>query len=329
MPEKPSSRLVMVAGIGLAAVVAAIGLNFILNPDDDQPPPQSSASEQGARLEPGTRVGDGATGPRPPAFDVVRVNPDGDAVIAGRAAPGSTVVILDGDQELGRVEADQRGEWVFVPDGQLKPGNRELTLRQEDATGAPLSSESAVVLVVPDRNGERPIALQIERSGQGPSRLVQGPVERDASVQVAIDVVDYGPGGELHVSGHAPADSTVRLYLDNKLLGETTANEGGDWRLTPGDAIGPGLYTLRADQINQKGEVLARAEIPFKRAEELPALGDNDRIIVQPGNSLWRLARRTYGDGFAFTTIFEANRSQIRDPDLIYPGQIFEIPRGR
>ena len=49
-------------------------------------------------------------------------------------------------------------------------------------------------------------------------------------------------------------------------------------------------------------------------------------IIVQPGNSLWRLARRSYGSGFQYAVIFEANRDQIKDPDLIYPGQVFTMP---
>jgi nucleoid-associated protein YgaU len=48
---------------------------------------------------------------------------------------------------------------------------------------------------------------------------------------------------------------------------------------------------------------------------------------VQPGNSLWRIARRTYGAGMRFTLLYEANKDQIRDPDLIYPGQLFVVPK--
>ena len=47
---------------------------------------------------------------------------------------------------------------------------------------------------------------------------------------------------------------------------------------------------------------------------------------MQPGNSLWRIARRNYGEGIRYTVIYQANREQIRDPDLIYPGQVFEVP---
>ena len=49
-------------------------------------------------------------------------------------------------------------------------------------------------------------------------------------------------------------------------------------------------------------------------------------VIVQPGNSLWRIARRVYGRGLRYSVIYQANRERIRDPDLIYPGQIFTIP---
>ncbi|HUF45540.1 MAG TPA: LysM peptidoglycan-binding domain-containing protein, partial [Aestuariivirgaceae bacterium] len=50
------------------------------------------------------------------------------------------------------------------------------------------------------------------------------------------------------------------------------------------------------------------------------------RVVIQPGNNLWRISRVIYGRGVEYTVIYEANREQIRDPDLIYPGQIFATP---
>ena len=50
------------------------------------------------------------------------------------------------------------------------------------------------------------------------------------------------------------------------------------------------------------------------------------QVVVQPGNSLWRIASRVYGEGLLYTEIYQANVGQIRDPDLIYPGQIFDLP---
>lgn len=51
------------------------------------------------------------------------------------------------------------------------------------------------------------------------------------------------------------------------------------------------------------------------------------QITVQPGYSLWQIARENLGDGILYVQVFEANKSQIRDPDLIYPGQIFTLPK--
>ena len=52
-----------------------------------------------------------------------------------------------------------------------------------------------------------------------------------------------------------------------------------------------------------------------------------DIVVVQPGHSLWRIARRVYGQGLHYTLIYAANRAQIGNPDLIFPGQIFSVPQ--
>ena len=50
-------------------------------------------------------------------------------------------------------------------------------------------------------------------------------------------------------------------------------------------------------------------------------------ITVQPGLTLWAIARDAYGDGVLYVQVFEANRDKIKDPDLIYPGQVFTVPQ--
>jgi nucleoid-associated protein YgaU len=78
--------------------------------------------------------------------------------------------------------------------------------------------------------------------------------------------------------------------------------------------------------------VLSRVESPFKRedrtvlarARELS--GPITAITIQPGNTLWGISRERYGRGVLYVHVYEANRSLIRDPDLIYPGQVFDLP---
>ena len=87
------------------------------------------------------------------------------------------------------------------------------------------------------------------------------------------------------------------------------------------------LYDLRVDQIDRSGKVIARAAMLFSRALPLAQLPAGTVAFVQPGNSLWRIARRSYGKGIRYTVIFEANKDQIKNPDVIYPGQVFVVPR--
>ena len=71
----------------------------------------------------------------------------------------------------------------------------------------------------------------------------------------------------------------------------------------------------------------ARLELPFDRVAVAPGRGRQRRLIVVRGDNLWNIAQAHYGDGMHYTMIFDANKEQIRDPDLIYPGQVFSLPK--
>ena len=283
-------------------------------------------------------VDDGA-----PEFDVVRINPDGDAVIAGRAAPGAKVRILDGGKVIGSVTADERGEWVFLPTEPLPSGKRELGLAVVNSEGNLLESASVVVLAVPVRPGDAPaesadksdtkalsgpLAVLVPKDGKGPSRVLQKPTEQEGvrKGELSIGVVDYDEAGNVSIGGKAKSGEQVQVYLDNKIVGRAKTSPDGEWRVEPSDSVAPGIYKLRADSIDS-GKVTARIEIPFSRAGQVDSMAGESLVIVQPGNSLWRIARRTLGDGVKFTTIYAANKAQIHDPNLIYPGQVFTLPQ--
>ena len=69
-------------------------------------------------------------------------------------------------------------------------------------------------------------------------------------------------------------------------------------------------------------DTVAVAEEATSAAPSLPVT-----ITVQPGFTLWAIARENYGDGVMYVQVFEANRDKIKDPDLIYPGQVFTVPQ--
>ena len=281
-----------------------------------------------------------------PSFDVVRINPQGDAVMAGRAAPGAEVSIARGGMEIGRVQADEQGAWVFVPLTPLPPGGQELTLSEHEQAGRDIKGDGSVLLVVPDQATQvtranvqptgpiavlstpnaAPVTLQ---AAPGPAPRGAGPgalPKTGAASRLSLDALEYDDRGETRFAGTAPAGSSVRVYSDHQPIGDAIAGPDGRWMLKPQAPIAPGTHDLRIDQLTAHGQVAMRVHMPFRR-EQLAARDIAEgRIVVQPGQSLWRLARRAYGSGVRYTVIYQANRDQIRDPDLIYPGQTFAVP---
>ncbi|MBO1073601.1 Ig-like domain-containing protein [Roseomonas marmotae] len=265
-----------------------------------------------------------------PRFDVARIGPKGGTVVAGRAAPGAEVTLEDQGRELGRARADSRGEFVILPAEPLSPGAHELSLRARDSQGQDRQGEDSVVVMVPEAGPaaerEAPVAVLLPPTGgQAAPRVLQGATPAGQG-KLGVDILDYDDQGGMRFSGTAAAGGTVRVYIDQHHAGDTRADETGRWSLTPAPVPEPGRHTLRVDQMGAQGKVTARLELPFQRdAGASPALAAG-RVVVQPGHNLWRIARATYGRGIRYTVIHRANAGQIRDPALIYPGQIFTLP---
>ncbi len=143
---------------------------------------------------------------------------------------------------------------------------------------------------------------------------------------LTLQIVDYDELGRLVIIGRAEPDARLFIYLTNRLIGTAKVDAEQTWRLRPKAPVAPGQYRLRVDDVDAAGKVLTRIEIPFVRSVVTGPLLRNKYAIVQPGNSLWRIARRTYGSGLKFTIIYQKNKEYIQDPDLIYPGQVFTLP---
>ena len=282
-----------------------------------------------------------------PSFDVVRVNPRGDAVIAGKAPPNSNVTIKTRENVLGTVKADGRGDWVLVPNKPLKAGNRELSLTSRLSSGLKSSSDRNVVLLIPETSIENltkftsrqkaALALSVSKDLLSPSLIMQKSYTKKAintqkapalkKRDLTIEVIDYDDSGNAIVSGVTIPKSFIHLYIDDKLVGSVISGVNGNWHIKPKNKLAPGIYSLRADSINKSGSVMSRVETTFARIKEASTDIATGVVNVKLGNSLWRIARRAYGRGMRYTVIYEANKEQIRDPDLIYPGQVFFVPK--
>ena len=337
--------------VGSAVAVLLVGAAAVLVLPRSGAPPDGKAATQAARppggpapagedrAEPGLAPQPSA--PTLPSFDVVKVGPTGTAVIAGRAEPGSKVTVRDGDKVIGEVTADRRGEWVLVPDQPIGPGDRLLSLEASGPRdGATVKSDETVALSIspPKASGKEATALAVvlPRNGNGAARVLQRPdgslpssqgtPSADKPLALSMDALEYDDQGRAVLSGRATPGATVQIYAGNQPLATATADAAGEWSATSARVVGPGRVELRLDQLGKDARVVQRIVVPLAQAATAE-LVPGQSYTVQPGNNLWQISRRAYGVGTRYLIIYSANLSQIRDPERIYPGQVFRVPK--
>lgn len=338
-------------------------------PEPAAPPPVETRADTGA-----------------PTFDILRVEPSGEIVVAGKAAKNATVDLLLRSQVIGSGKATETGDFVIALDNPLKPGDYQLVLRSTTSDGSAMTSLETAIVSIPETKSGEVLAL-VEQSGQ-PSRMITTPkaVETPAPAApsqtataaaptgdkpvaapaekalVAVEAVEI-EGNKIFIAGTAEPGSTVKLFANADPLGTTKTAPNGRFLLQTVQELAVGDYIIRAEMMGRDGlTVIARAAVPFKReagervaavASDTAPAGDagesatgavpqtmgegaqnaeaplknvDGSVIIRRGDNLWRISRRTYGAGMRYTTIYLANKEQIRNPNMIYPGQVFTLP---
>lgn len=384
-------RWMMAALIGATGAGAAVAWHYFgaapSDPVAAADRPLGLMSEQGAAPAPVAPADaapaetDEAPLPLAPSVEVVRIDPTGSGLIAGRAQGGAPLVLRHGEEVLAQAQPEADGGFVLFFDLPPSDQSRRLTLFQDGTSGeppavlvAPAPVEEAVAADVTEPAPEPvaedvpvPAASAPEASEPAPEaiaekdpepeqmpfepvtapppvlladaegvRVVQGGAAPEAEDALSLSAITYDAEGAVSLAGQGGGGAAVRVYLDNRPVSETPVTTPGDWStLLP--EVEEGVYTLRVDALDAQGAVVSRIETPFRReaaqdvaevmAEETSADGFDVAVrTVQPGNTLWAIARETYGDGVLYVHVFNANADLIRNPDLIYPGQIFRLP---
>ncbi len=452
-----------------------------------------------------------------PTFDVLRVEPDGSAVIAGKAQPGAKLEILSNGKVVAQTTIDGTGDFAAVFDNPLPPGDHELVLRSTDANGKATQSEEVATVSVPDgKAGEllamvakpgkasrvlampeaAPPALKpqaapsqqpaatSETSANTASAPLAGTAAPSAAApltsSVQVTAVEF-EGSKIFVAGSAPAGSTVRALVDDTEIGKTTTEASGHFVIEGDVDLAVGSYIITVEELNADGTAKVRVRVPFERPqtdqatvamqtpstsssatttaapaenqstasdraafeklradvakafgilsnlyrdqatpaldqaiagrsavviglkslsefrtaaatepaftafagditakarqlltsveawpndvaaigkgiaslasrlselhitappapapqapagpqtfEQAPLAESQNSVIIRRGDTLWQISRRAYGQGVRYTTIYLANEDQIKNPDLIEPGQIFGVPK--
>ena len=344
-----------------------------------------------------------------PTFDVVVIDPNGEGVIAGRAAPGWQVSVQSGETKVAAATADGQGEWSAVLEKPLAAGDHalSLTVTSPDGTRALTSQERVRVEV---GAATKPAAATESAASSAPSQVTapssppktaqssapasspsapsqaetaaspkteqsSTPAAQAPAVVVAesralpagteeskpaspapklvFKTVDYNDKdtsrGGVSITGQSDPGATIKVYSDDELLGTVRADRDGSWSVTAEKTLPTGKHNFRAERIDTAtGVPSAKATVAIERLVPRPpevaaketketvtaapeaASGSTfrtkDIYTVRRGDTLWAIAKRYFGSGLRYPTIFQDNRETISNPDLIHPQQQVKVP---
>ena len=336
------------------------------------PQPQAAEPVQTATAEPNEQ-------PRAVAhpglfIDVLRLDADGQLLIAGRGAPQAALRVRMEGATLVEGQSDGAGQFALFAVIEPSADARVIQVQQQwqgawgaimaeaviDGMPVQLAEAPAAEPAAQDTPSDTSLAPTPEPSGGStviisdtdgvrvaPQGQTDAPAQGETVAEVFILAISYDAAGQAIVQGRASTGAAVRVYVNGDIKATAPLAEDGQWTAVLQNVV-PGIYQLRADLLDGEGQVIARAQTPFKRegpqavasaqtgeglaaeptaeaaagAADLPAR----QITVQPGATLWAISRARYGEGIRYLAVFEANKNQIRDPDLIYPGQVFTLP---
>ncbi len=219
----------------------------------------------------------------------VEAETGGGLFVSGEAEAQAAIRLYLNDTLVAQAEASETGDVSFAIQRGVRAGRYQVRLDDvEPATGTVLS-RAEVGFTVPEAVAALP----------EPAPLATAQADTDADVE-------------------ADADETPVADVAEEAADEAATAVAESAATDPQASAGEGAA---------EGETLQAASEPAAgRAEASVTVPELATALVERGDSLWRISRQIYGRGIRYTEIFEANQDQIRNPDLIFPGQVFVLP---
>ena len=266
-----------------------------------------------------------------PTFDVVRISEGGASVIAGRSSPGIMVRVFADLVSVAEETTTSNGEFTAIFSLELSSDPIEIALAAVASDGSLHYSKETLFIAKADSASVPIEQVRISQDDDGIS--VEGSPDKD----LLLEIVAYEESGYVNLSGSGDPENLARILLDGKQVTSEIIDEEGNWKVEL-SSVEPGDYFLTINEVDTGGKVIENVATPLRIEPPSHALKAQEKIqenpklatlvTVQKGFTLWGISRRNYGLGRLYVRIYNANKDQIDDPDLIFPGQIFVVPVG-
>ena len=256
-------------------------------------------------------------------FDIVRISKKNDAILAGKSEPNIQIQLLNHDKEIANFFSDGNGEWIWVSDLPLTRGIKKFRLKHKKRDGTFIESTQTIVILNNKESESKPIIARVLDKKNYEIDMLNLDSIGDG---LSLDIVDYNPNGSLSIKGRTKPNQTVSFRDSSKIVGKIVSNKNGEWNLTIDKLDLISIVSIETN-INGKNLIIPFSQLNLNEYAKVTDLEfEGKKIVVEEGNSLWRIARKNLGGGIYYSEIYYHNSQRIENPDLIYPGQVFNMP---
>ncbi|MBT6416647.1 LysM peptidoglycan-binding domain-containing protein [Candidatus Puniceispirillum sp.] len=276
-------------------------------------------------------------------IDIARVKPDGAAVFAGKAAPNAKIRVFEKDILLGETVADENGEWVVVLDRPLAPGQHLVMIGMETDDGQSELADMTLAIEIDEGESAQPLVALLPQTETDMPKLLQAP-----QTMVKTDAQDTGTGAamplvaprsiiwldqeRISIAGISRNGTRLLVSLDGQKFADVTIDDkaGSDdreWQVSGAVDMSRSRFEMLFNLLDANNQSVATYRLPLVTSDLKKGLDGTDLVIVQKGDALWRIAYRRYGEGVRYVDIVRQNVAAINDPDLIFPNQVFAVPK--
>ena len=278
-----------------------------------------------------------------PKVDIFKVDPDGGYIIAGKAKPNSKINLLEKGNMIDSANVDDSGSWAIVSKENLLSGDNLLTLGQNNEDGTFTQSEKIYITKIDKKKFSKPIVIEIPNADVGKISIIQTPSSKNGNRKNSGDIVlaqkskmksntfnilsiSFNEKGHLSIQGVANYGNSIDLVVNEKLKYSIVLQNNPNWIFNSSHKFNYGMHKLVAT-LKSEEKILSKIEIPFMRSEMPSSNLPENFILIKPGDMLWTISYRLYGNPLKYIEIYKENRNQITNPDLIFPGQVFTLPK--
>lgn len=269
---------------------------------------------------------------------VARTNLDGEwvAIPDASLSAGNHLIIAEMTAPDGSVHRSERA--VII---ELSPNPQTVPL----VAIVPMTDEAvAEIISVPTEIETQTLAQNDPKNDPlaTPSSALSSAAGKSIPAQTSeiyIGTLSWGSKGHLQikggsngglngeVNGGAKEGARVSGSMAGQNFSDISLSDDGDWSANvslPGE--GRGIAYIKVHLHDREGNIDASAEIEVNMSQLDIGLDGSEMVIIQKGDVLWRIAYKTFGQGIRYLDIVKRNQQRIKNPDLIYPAQVFALP---